>query len=179
MDSAIERIAVIQGAPGNVIEGLIAAFIARRATALRIAGVVAEDHGLPDRSCAAGYLTSIASGKRYSIFADKGADVVECHLDGRGAGAAAESARDDIAAGCDLVVLNKFGKLESMGEGLCRAFDAAIAAGVPLLTSVAPKFADAWAAYAPTGFVILPAEEGAIEDWFDRARARAAAPTDG
>ena len=31
MDSAIERIAVIQGAPGNVIEGLISAFIARRA----------------------------------------------------------------------------------------------------------------------------------------------------
>ena len=70
MDSAIERIAVIQGAPGNAIEELIAAFIARWSSELRIAGVVAEDHGLPDRSCAAGYLTCLASGKRYSIFAD-------------------------------------------------------------------------------------------------------------
>jgi hypothetical protein len=117
MESAIERIAVIQGAPGNVIEELIAAFITRWSVALRIAGVVAENHGLPDRSCAAGYLTSIASGKRYSIFADKGPDIVECHLDGRGAAAAAEAARDDIATGCDVVVLNKFGKLESMGGG--------------------------------------------------------------
>lgn len=175
MDGTIERIAVIQGAPGKVIEGLIAGFIARWSPQLRIAGVVAEDHGLPDRSCAAGFLTCIASGKRFSIFADSGPDIVECHLDGRGAAAAAEAAREDIAAGCDVILLNKFGKMESIGEGLCRAFDAAIAAGVPLLTSVSPKFAEAWRAYAPAGFVTLPAEQAAIDAWFGQVRTPAAA----
>lgn len=35
-----------------------------------------------------------------------------------------------IASGCDLVVLSKFGKLESIGQGLNSAFKAALAAGV-------------------------------------------------
>ena len=46
---------------------------------------------------------------------------------------AAAAVRRDIAAGCDLVVLSKFGKLEAGGGGLRDAFGAAIEAGVPVL----------------------------------------------
>jgi hypothetical protein len=51
---------------------------------------------------------------------------------------AAGAVRRDIAAGCELVVLSKFGKLEAAGEGLAPAFKAALDARLPLLTSVSP-----------------------------------------
>jgi hypothetical protein len=57
--------------------------------------------------------------------------VAMCHFDGVGAVAAAATAQSDIAAGYDLVLLSKFGKLEAAGDGLASAFRAA---RVPLLT---------------------------------------------
>jgi hypothetical protein len=66
--------------------------------------------------------------------------------------------RRDIAAGCELVLLNKFGKLEAAGEGLAGAFKAALDARIPLVTSVSPAFADAWKRFAGRPFVTLPAD---------------------
>lgn len=42
-------------------------------------------------------------------------------LDGTGAVADAIAVQSDMAAGCDLVLLNKFGKLEIAGDGLVDA----------------------------------------------------------
>jgi hypothetical protein len=105
---------------------------------VRLAGLVTESHGLADRHCQAGYLWILATGARFSIFQDLGPGVALCHLDGVGAIAAAATVQNDIAAGCDLVLLNKFGKLEIAGDGLAGVFRALITAGFPLLTSVLP-----------------------------------------
>jgi hypothetical protein len=137
---------------------------------LRIAGVVAESHGLADRSCSAGYLRRIAGEGRFAIFADLGPGSVACHLDPGGAGAAAEAVRRDIAAGCDLVILSKFGKLEATGAGLWSAFIAARDAHLPLLTSVSPAVAAAWESFAGTGFTVLPADGAEIDAWIDAIR---------
>ena len=75
----------------------------------------------------------------------------------------------DIAAGCDLVVLSKFGKLEAAGCGLAEAFTATFAAQLPLLTSVSPALEAAWQAFAPPLFDIFPAEAEAIERWWRTA----------
>jgi hypothetical protein len=171
------RIAVVQGAPGAVVDELLATAVERWSPHLRIAGVIAHGDGLDRGKCSAGYLRTLASGKLFSIFAqdnpDAGLDA--CNVDGRGAIAAAEVAGQDIAAGCDLVVLNRYAKLEQAGDGLCRAFAAAIAAGVPLLTSVSPNRTDAFATFAATGFTLLPPEAAAIDGWIDAVRASAKA----
>ena len=44
-------------------------------------------------------------------------------------------------------------------------FEAAFAAGKPILTSVSSRHRDAWLGYAP-GAVELPADEAAIERWW-------------
>jgi hypothetical protein len=169
------RIAVVQGAPGAVVDDLLATAVARWSPQLRIAGVVAEGDGLAKGKWSAGNLRTLASGKLFSIFAqdnpDAGLDA--CNVDGRGAIAAAEVAEHDIARGCDLVVLNRYAKLEQAGEGLCRAFAAAIAARVPLLTSVSPDRTDAFAAFAATGFTLLPPDAAAIDAWVDAVRSPA------
>ena len=98
-----------------------------------------------------------------------------CHLDGAGALTAAGAVRRDIAAGCELVVLSKFGKLEAAGEGLAPAFKAALDARLPLLTSVSPALEDAWKRFIGRPFVILPAEPIEIDAWWQATRTMAPA----
>ena len=98
-----------------------------------------------------------------------------CHLDGAGALSAAGAVRRDIAAGCELVLLNKFGKLEAAGEGLAGAFKAALESRIPLLTSVSPALEDAWKRFTGRPFVILPADPIEIDAWWQAARTTAPA----
>jgi hypothetical protein len=172
---ATNRIAVVQGAPGAVVDDLLATAVERWSPRMRIAGVIAHGDGLDRGKCSAGYLRTLASGKLFSIFAEDnpGAGLDACNVDGRGAIAAAEVAEQDIARGCDLVVLNRYAKLEQAGDGLSRAFAATIRAGVPLLTSVSPNRTEAFEAFAGSGFVLLPPEAAAIDAWIDAVCAAA------
>jgi hypothetical protein len=175
MDTSVKRIAVVQGAPSAAIQELFRTLVDRWRPTMRIAGVIAEDHNLPDRKCRAGYLRSIVSGTRYPIFQDLGPGAEACHLEQEGALAAAAAVEKDIVAGCDLVLLSKFGKLEAAGQGLIEAFIAALAADLPLLTSVSPAFKTAWTEFAAPLFEILPAEAEPIETWCRAVQSETAA----
>lgn len=172
MDVAVKPVAVVQGATGGTdIQGLFSELVARWQPSARIAGVVAEGHGLERRACNAGYLRSIRDGRRFSIFQDLGAGSEACHLDASGATTASAAVCRDIAEGCDLVVLSKFGKLEAAREGLMPAFIAAVEAGVPVLTSVSSKFRSEWDRFADPLITYLPAEASAVETWWQAVRA--------
>ncbi|TXL71114.1 DUF2478 domain-containing protein [Vineibacter terrae] len=165
MSEAVKKIAVVQGMQGAVVQDLFRVLAARWQGCARLAGVIAEDHGLPGRACSAGYLRSLASGERFAIFQDLGPGSAGCHLAGDGALAAAAAVRRDIATGCDLVLLSKFGKLEANGGGLRDAFGAAIEAQVPVLTSVSPAQLAAWKAFAAPLFTVVPADADRIDAW--------------
>jgi hypothetical protein len=175
MNETMHPIAAIQGAPGAVVDDLLGALVERWSPMLRIAGVVAEGNGLTEGKCSAGHLRCVTGGELFSIFADQAAGSAACNVDGRGAVAAAEVAEQDIARGCDLVLLNRFAKLEEAGGGLCRAFAAAIRARIPLLTSVSPQRSGAFERFAETGFTILPPDAGAIDAWVEAVRSGAQA----
>lgn len=161
-------IAAITGASGAEIRQVLAALVAEWRGRFRVCGLLAEDHGLDGpRPCSAGYLRSIADGALYPIFQDLGVGSDACHLDGGGAVAAVEAVRRDIAAGCDLVVLSKFGRLEAEGRGLREAFAAALEAGRPVLTSVSPNFTGAWREFAAPFCIDLPAEPARIRAWWE------------
>lgn len=179
MSDLVKKIAVVQGAPSVQVQRLFQGLVERWQPTVRLAGVVAEDHGLADRACAAGFLRSLADGERFPIFQDLGPGSTACHLAGGGATAAAAAVRRDIAEGCDLVVLSKFGKLEAEGRGLRDAFGAAIEAGVPLLTSVSGKFVAAWESFAAPLFIIVPDDADRIEAWWRSVRPRGSAPSRG
>jgi hypothetical protein len=165
MEDTTKIIAVVRGAPNVEIQAILRALADKWRPDVRVAGLVAEDHGLADRHCQAGYLRNLLTGARFSIFNDLGPAVAMCHLDGIGAVAAAATVQTDIAAGCDLVLLNKFGKLEIAGDGLASAFRAAITAGLPLLTSVSPAHNEAWRRFVDQEFAVLPPDPAAIDLW--------------
>src|SRR5215470_15922432 len=165
MADTTKIIAVVRGAPNAEIQLILRALADKWRPDFRLAGLVAEDHGLADRHCQAGYLRNLTTGARFSIFHDLGPDAAMCHLDGAGAVAAAAGVQSDIAAGCDLVLLNKFGKLEAAGDGLASAFRAVITARLPLLTSVSPAHDEAWRQFVAQEFAVLPADPAAIDLW--------------
>lgn len=143
-----------------------------QAAGLRVAGLIEETHGLTDRTCNAGRLRNIVSGQLYSIYLDTPKAGTSCHIDSNGAEKAGSSVLGDISD-CDLVVLSKFGKLEAAKGGLIGAFDAAIAIGAPLLTTVSEKHQTAWQKFAPQASV-LAADQSEICVWLNNFRCRAA-----
>ncbi len=164
MTAGKDRIAVLGGADGPTLQALLAAAATEWKNAgLRVAGVVAEAHNLPDRTCSAGYLRDVGSGKPYSMFLETPPAETSCHLDATGVEGACTAVLDQVG-GSDVVVLSKFGKLEAAGGGLAPAFQAAIAAGKPLLTTVSDLHREAWRAIAPDA-TQLPADASAIRDW--------------
>jgi hypothetical protein len=167
MDEAIKPIAVIQGASGPAIQRLFRDFADRWKSSHRIVGMIEEPRGEGDLACGPGRLLSIVDGKSYALFQELGTGAAGCSLDPTAIISACGAVEADIAGGCDLALLSKFGKLEGENRsGLVSAFSAAIEAGVPILTSVSPRCEAAWTRFAAPLFVSLPAEEQAIERWW-------------
>ena len=165
----VGKIAAILTDDGAAAQVLLTAMVADwRDSGARIAGVIGELHGLPDRTCSAGFLRDIASDKAYAIYLESPPSQTSCHLDATGVASACKPLLDQVPTS-DLVVLNKFGKLEGMGQGLAAAFELAIDTGKPILTTVSNRHCDAWRAFAPeTGF--LPADKGALRHWWRAIR---------
>jgi hypothetical protein len=144
-----------------------------QAEGVRVAGLLEETHGLPDRVCNAGVLRDIVTGATYSIYLDMLPAGKVCHIDASGAERACAAVLDRMR-GCDLLLLSKFGKLEAGGGGLFPAFAAAAEAGMSLLTTVSGKHLSAWNAFAPDAGV-LPANMAALQDWWSKSRSGAKA----
>lgn len=109
---------------------------------------IPEDHGLADRH-----------------LEDRGRGSTACHLSGRAVLTASEAVQQDIAKGCDLVILSKFGRLEAAGKGLRGAFAAAIENSIPLLSSLSPAVAEEWTRFAGPQFETLRADAAEIDAW--------------
>jgi hypothetical protein len=159
------RIAVVTGTDSATVQTLFAEAIAQwREVGVKVAAVLAETLSPTAGICSADYLRDATSGIAYSIHLDEPPRHTTCHLDARGVDAACAALLPQLATS-DVVVLSKFGKLESMGRGLFPAFAAARATGLPILTTVSAKHEDAWRRFAPQA-VTLSASIEALHGWF-------------
>lgn len=152
----------------NLLSGIVASW---REAGVRVVGVLAENSDA-EGACSAAFLRDIASGRRYSIQLDAAPAGTTCHLDAAGISDACARLLPQIPH-ADIVLLSKFGKTEAKGEGLWAAFYGAATAGAPLLTTVSPKHAEAWTAFAPDATWLEP-DPRSILRWWQVAKARAA-----
>lgn len=158
-------IATVIGPDSQAIQSLFEAQAKEwRSANVKVVGLIAEAHALPDRSCAAGYLRDLASEARFAMYLETPPSHTSCHLDGNGVDAACAALLGQIEAS-DVVILSKFGKLEGIGGGLRPAFEAAAVAGKPILTTVSEKHRAAWADF--TGGTTMIADNlPAIRAWW-------------
>lgn len=64
-----------------------------------------------------------------------------------------------------LLIINRFGRAESLGRGLRACFEAAIAADVPVLTAVRPPYDQAWQNFHGGFGLSLPCDEDQVAGW--------------
>lgn len=159
-------IAVVQGADSAAIQRLFVEVLGASWRPLRIAGVIelpGDDPGV----CGLERLHNIGDGRRFALFQDLGSGSTGCAVDPGGVVDACAAVCRDIAAGCDLVVLSKFGKLEAEnGSGLLAAFVAALEAGVPVVTAVSPYRLAHWDVFAAPYYEMIDPSLDAIAAWW-------------
>ena len=153
---------MVQGADSEAIQRLLGEVLAARWRPERIAGVIEVSGGDGGEQ-----LRNIGDGRIFRLYQDLGPGAAGCAVDPGGVIAACAAACDDIAAGCDLVVLSKFGKLEAEnGSGLTAAFAAALGADLPILTAVSPRHHERWHAFAAPYYELLEPDLTAIAAWW-------------
>jgi len=151
---------------GFRIDGFMAELAQRlRARGLRLGGVVQHNEGACEQGCLSMALEDLASGERFAISEDRGAASAGCRLDAAGLAAAGGALTAALAGGAELVIVNKFGRQEMLGQGLRQEIAAALMAGLPLLIAVRQDFLPAWRDFVGEDWTELPTKLEAIEAW--------------
>jgi hypothetical protein len=139
-------LAAVRYERGFAINPLLAGVVDElRRRGYRIGGLLQQAGS--DEDCAPLTLIDIRTGKRAVITQDRGKESAGCRLDPRGLADISHCIGDTLAAGVDLVVINKFGRAESEGAGLLACFAEVVVAGIPLLTTVREPYVEAWRAF--------------------------------
>jgi hypothetical protein len=118
-----------------------------RSVGVRIGGVLQQSSGEQGQCASLVHVVDLRSGRIFNIWEDRGACAVGCRLDERGLVDAEPALMAALADGIDLLIINRFGRAESLGRGLLGCFSAAIEAGVAVLTAVRPPYDQAWYAF--------------------------------
>lgn len=162
--------------PGTVDETLRSVAAALAAQGLRLAGVV------PHAAVPAGShpcdmnLVDLHSGRLAAIHQPLGKESHACRLDADALEAiVAVVERGVEAQRPDLLIVNRFGKIEAIGRGFCPLIARALEAGIPVLVGVNDLNRQAFDAFASGMALELPDRESAIMDWVAPLRRRTAA----
>lgn len=174
------RMAAVLLAPEDDVEAFLLPIVAAlRTHGLSIGGMTAPAGEPKDLCRRPMHLENLITGERVKISQDLGSLSRACALDPGQLAVAGRFLRDAIVARADLLVLNKFGKLEAGGAGLRAELIEVLSADIPLLTTVKPELADAWLDFVGEYGLLLPPDEPRVVAWCLAARPPARAPHDG
>ncbi len=153
-------------------DAVLAAFAARQlAAGHRVRGLVALPH-VPTPTGKRMALMDVADpGSRYPISQALGPAACGCNLDPRGIADASMVLRRALREPAELAVANRFGTLESHGQGLVDELLALMLAGIPLLIVVNARYLDAWRDFTGGLAQELPPRDEALQRWWDNCRA--------
>lgn len=110
-------------------------------------------------------LQDIVTGSRFCISQPLGRGSRGCRLHPGAVAGIAGPFLEAIETAPDLLVLNRFGKGESEGQGFRCVLEKACMLGIPVLTSVKPAYLDAWQDFAGTCSTLLPPLPETLLHW--------------
>jgi hypothetical protein len=138
---------------------------ALRAAGLSVAGLVQlntfeRDPGKCDMA-----VEELFSGTVLQLSEDRGKEASGCRLDRSILTQAAGLLLTALEDRPDILVLNKFGKVEAEGEGLRDALAKAVELGVPILVGVPFRNLDQWRLFAGDMAEECPVDSPLIQSW--------------
>lgn len=153
------------------IDGLIAEVVgAFGGDGLRLAGTVrAKPTDASGHPCDMD-LRVLPDGPGFRISQPLGRKAKGCRLDGGVIEAIAAEVEARLT-GADMLIVNKFGKLEAQGRGLCPAITMAMEVGIPTLVGVNEMNVPDFNAFSDGAAEVLRPELRAIRAWYEEAYA--------
>jgi nucleoside-triphosphatase THEP1 len=119
-----------------------------RAEGIKVAGLVQLNTFVRDRTKCDMAVEELFSGTILQLSEDRGRDARGCRLDRSVLADAASLLLKALESKPDILVLNKFGKVEAEGGGLRDVLAAALDLGIPVLVGVPFRNIDQWRAFA-------------------------------
>lgn len=136
---------------------------------LRLAGTVRVRPADPTWHPCDMDLRVLPDGPGFRISQSLGSGAKGCRLDG-GVIEAIASAVEVRLPGADLLIVNKFGKQEAQGRGLCRAISIAMEMGIPTLVGVNEINAPDFHAFSDGIAEPLTPDLRTLRKWYDSTR---------
>ncbi|WP_096700228.1 DUF2478 domain-containing protein [Magnetospirillum sp. 15-1] len=152
---------------GQGINDMVTAFARNLArSGVRVGGLV-QRRAAADRRCAGDiFLADLGTGADFRVSQDLGRESEGCRIDPAAIAEASGVLRRAMAEAVDLLIVNKFGKLEGQGGGLAHEMVTAAAAGIPILTTIREDRLDRWNdLMGDTASILGPAPEEMAEWW--------------
>ncbi|MCG6207441.1 DUF2478 domain-containing protein [Rhodopseudomonas sp. HC1] len=169
------RIAAVIYRGDDDVDSLLADFAAERVRAGdRLGGLVQRNVKDATGRRIDMQVIDLMTGAAIGISQTLGGGAGSCKLDAAGLADSAQAVTRAIAGEVALVVINKFSKQEATGQGLRAEFAETIMAGLPLLTAVPEKCAEAWRAFVGDASTELPCNRAALDAWWRDAAAAGA-----
>ncbi len=101
-----------------------------------------------------------------------GSGSAACSLDTQALAEGASRVRRAIDEKVDLIFISKFSTQEIAGQGFRQEFGAAVAAGIPILTSVKRPLVDDWLRFTGGIGTLLSCRLRVVRDWWQETDAR-------
>jgi len=163
---AIARLAAIRITDGTPTDDLLNSVVqVLQQEGYSVAGFIQRQGCCDASGHAEMLLEEIGSGTSYCISQPLGRESRGCRLDPQAIADIAGPLLAAIDSQPDLLVLNRFGKGESEGQGFRAVFEKAFLLGIPVLTSVKPIYAGAWEDFAENCSTSLPPALNDILGW--------------
>ncbi len=115
-------------------------------------------------------LEDLATGHRTALFENRGAGARGCRLDEAALAEATARVEGSLENAPQLLVLNKFGKVECEGGGLRDLIASAIDREIPVVIGVPRCNLAAWRDFAGEFAIELPDHAREVERWLERLR---------
>jgi len=152
---------------GDKVNRLLADFAAGLAAEkVRLGGFIqiSEDRG--DCGCPDTYVLDLETGVRTKILQDLGAGSQGCRVDSSALAEIGQFVREALNRAPELVVFNRFGRLESEGKGLRDEIGMSVALDIPTLVAVSSRYLADWRAFVAELGDELACEPGDLASWW-------------
>jgi len=174
MAEDIPQLAAIRYERGFDIDRLLIEVSSELArSGLRLGGLLQLSTGDTGGNCATSVqVIDLRIGTAFDIWQDRGPCAKGCRLDEAGLADAEVALRSSIEDAVDLLIVNRFGRAESLGRGLRSCIERALTVGIPVLTAVRAPYDQSWAEFHSGLGCELPSLLDDVTKWVARLKAR-------